>query len=96
MNKSEGGGHTCDSHCAEERGRLAPLDTYFAQCLEGRTQLRVGMNERFECPRVQKEFETLSALCSIAQMTRPEGGRRDLLSSATIAHRASPSEHNED
>lgn len=69
----------CDSQCIEERARLAPLDTYFAQCIEGRTQLHVGSNERFECPRVQKEYETLRALCSIAAMTRPDGAaRKDL------------------
>ena len=88
MNRSES--HVCDSKCIAERARLAPLDTYFAQCflratadpsdrpyIEGRTQLRVGMNERFECPRVQSEFETLCALCSIAAMTRPDG-RKDM------------------
>lgn len=75
MNRSDS--HVCDSKCIAERARLAPLDTYFAQCIEGRTQLRVGMNERFECPKVQSEFETLCALCSIAAMTRPDG-RKDM------------------
>lgn len=70
MNKRDDGFHVCDSACIAERARLAPLDTYFAQCIEGRAQLRVAANERFECPRVQSEYETLRALCSIAEFTR--------------------------
>lgn len=76
MNRDDS--HVCDDACVDERARLAPLDTYFAQCIEGRTQLRVGTNERFECPRVQREFDTLCQLCTIAQMTRGDGRQRDL------------------
>lgn len=73
MNES----HVCDSKCVEERERLAPLDTYFAQCIEGRAQLYTAHNDRFECPRVQNEYDRLVQLCTIARMTRP-GSRNDL------------------
>ena len=77
MNRHEFSDHVCGDTCLQERARLAPLDTYFAQCIEGRAQLRVSSNEQFECPRVQREFETLCALCSIAAMTRPRDLRNE-------------------
>ena len=84
--------HVCDSTCIAERQRLAPLDAYFAQCLEGRTQLYTARNDAFECPRVQNEYDRLMQLCSIALLTSsaaPAGPR------STIARMTRPGSRND-
>lgn len=59
--------HSCTDDCLEERAQLKALDAHFCACLAGTAQLRMHCNEKFECPRVEREYETLLALCSVAE-----------------------------
>lgn len=61
----------------DERAHLAALDAHFAACLAGTAQLRTRGNESFECPRVEREYETLRALCSIAEYMVERGDLRN-------------------